>query len=180
MGTCTCVQTGIFYPAPLLWYFSSVELVRCCLTTVFYLDQVSGEQVRLPSRNAVVQDLPSLPQAELHDVMLDWCCMIGRQDPGEQDSLLGAIGCEAPWWGKQHQWFGGTYGKYWKSTCGLGMCVCESLSYIFSEKFTLWHCIRTLLHMTSSSTPHLFIQYSNTIDCIQHVRYRLFFLLPRV
>ena len=94
------------------------------LIPVAYLDEVSGEQLRLPCRNAVVQDLPSFPQAKLHDIMLDRCCVIGRRDPGEQDSLLRAIGCEAPWWGKQHQWFRGTYRKYWKSTLGIEN-VCE-------------------------------------------------------
>lgn len=97
---------------------------------VFYLDEVSGKQLCLPSRNAVVQDLPSFPQAKLHDIMLDRCCVIGRRDPGEQDSLLRAIGCEAPWWGKQHQWFRGTCRKYWKSTLGLRVCV--SISVIHS------------------------------------------------
>lgn len=84
-----------------------------------YLDQITSEQLRLPSRNAVVQDLPALAQAELHDVMLDRCCVIGRRDPGEQDSLLCPIGCEAPWWGKQHQWFRGTCRKYWEEHTGI-------------------------------------------------------------
>lgn len=86
---------------------------------VFYLDQISSQQLCLPSRDAVVQDLPTLAQAELHDVMLDRCCVIGRRDPGEQDSLLCPIGCEAPWWGKQHQWFRGTCRKYWEEHTGI-------------------------------------------------------------
>lgn len=86
---------------------------------VFYLDQISSQQLWLPSRDAVVQDLPTLAQAELHDVMLDRCCVIGRRDPGEQDSLLCPIGCEAPWWGKQHQWFRGTCRKYWGEHTGI-------------------------------------------------------------
>lgn len=85
---------------------------------VLYLDQISSQQLRLPSRDAVVQHLPPLAQADLHDVMLDRCCVIGRRHPGEQDSLLCPIGCEAPWWGKQHQWFRGTCRKYWEGHTG--------------------------------------------------------------
>ena len=75
---------------------------------LYYLNQVASQQLRLAGGDAVVQHVPALAQPELHDVMLDRCGVIGRRDPSEQDSLLRAIGCEAPWLGKQHQWLGGT------------------------------------------------------------------------
>ena len=83
------------------------------LLGLYYLNQVPGQKLRLAGGDAVVQHVPALAQAELHDVMLDRCCVIGRRDPCEQDSLLRAIGCEAPWLGKQHQWLWGTYRKNW-------------------------------------------------------------------
>lgn len=99
-----------------LFKFSTVWYQTC---HILYLNEISGKQLQLPRRNAVIQNLPSFPQAKLHHIMLDRCSVIGRWDPGQQDSLLRAIGCEAPWWGKQHQWFRSTCRKYYKSTSGL-------------------------------------------------------------
>lgn len=77
------------------------------------LNQVSCYELGFGGRDQVIQNLPPLPEAELHDVSVDGGGVVGRREPGEEDAVLRAIGCEASWWSKKHQWFCGTQGRAW-------------------------------------------------------------------
>lgn len=72
------------------------------------LDEVSCYELSLGGRDQVIKNLPPLPEAELHDVSVDGRRVVCRGEPREENTVLRAVGCEAPWWSKKHQWFWGT------------------------------------------------------------------------
>lgn len=72
------------------------------------LDEVSRYELSLGGRDQVIKNLPPLPEAELHDVSVDGRRVVCRGEPREENTVLRAVGCEAPWWSKKHQWFWGT------------------------------------------------------------------------
>lgn len=72
------------------------------------LNKVSSNELGLGRWNEIIQNFPPLPKAELHDVSIDRRGMVRWGKPCEENTVLRAIGCEAPWWSKKHQWFWGT------------------------------------------------------------------------
>lgn len=72
------------------------------------LDEVSRYELSFGGWNQVIENLPPLPKAELHDVSVDGRGVVCRGEPCEENTVLRAVGCEAPWWSKKHQWFWGT------------------------------------------------------------------------
>lgn len=79
---------------------------RFCRLT--HLNEVSRYQLSLGGWNQVIENFPPLPKAELHDISVDGGRVVGWGEPCEEDTVLCAIGCEAPWWSKKHQRFSGT------------------------------------------------------------------------
>lgn len=72
------------------------------------LNKVPSDELGLGRWDEVIQNLPPLPEAELHDVPIDGRGVVSWREPCEKNTVLRAIGCEAPWWSKKHQWFWGT------------------------------------------------------------------------
>lgn len=72
------------------------------------LNKVSSDELGLGRWDEIIQNFPPLPKAELHDVSIDGRGMVRWREPCEENTVLRAIGCEAPWWSKKHQWFWGT------------------------------------------------------------------------
>lgn len=72
------------------------------------LNKVSSDELGLGRWDEIIQDLPPLPEAELHDISIDGRGVVRWREPREKNTVLRAIGCEAPWWSKKHQWFWGT------------------------------------------------------------------------
>lgn len=81
-----------------------------------HLGQVLGKKLALGPEDGIVQDLPPLPDAELHDVAVDGKAVVGRREPRQEDALLCPVGCEAPRWGNQHQRLWSCY----RECCGQG------------------------------------------------------------
>lgn len=90
------------------------------------LDQVSGDELGLSGRDQVIQNLPPLPQAKLHDISIDRGGVVGWGEPCEENTVLRAIGCEAPWWSKKHQRFWGTQ----RRACGAETLVNTNVNMI--------------------------------------------------
>lgn len=72
------------------------------------LNKVSSDVLGLGRWDEIIQNLPPLPEAELHDISIDGRGVVRWGEPCEKNTVLRAIGCEAPWWSKKHQWFWGT------------------------------------------------------------------------
>lgn len=72
------------------------------------LNKVSSDELGLSRWDEIIQNFPPLPKAELHDVSIDGRGVVRWREPGEENTVLRAIGCEAPWWSKKHQWFWST------------------------------------------------------------------------
>lgn len=58
-----------------------------------YLGQVLGKKLALGPRDAVIQDLPPLGDAELHDVAVDGEGVVSGRKPRQEDALLCPVGC---------------------------------------------------------------------------------------
>lgn len=104
----------------LLHFFSESFLqLSCCGTPytamfpqqnvpVTDLNKVSSYELGFSGWDQVIQNLPPLPEAELHDISVDGWGVVCWREPCEKNTVLRAISCEAPWWSKKHQWFWGT------------------------------------------------------------------------
>jgi len=57
------------------------------------LNEVSGYELGLGGRDQVIQNLPPLPEAELHDISVDGRGVVAWREPCEEDTVLRAIGC---------------------------------------------------------------------------------------